>query len=137
MLPQLRMTLRRGTVYYMLHPDVLSDQPHYLVVLNREPVSDRVLVLACCSSSLDRNRQMCNRYPGTYVEITPEEYPAFRTLTSVNGGGVVELPMRDLENAVRNQTVRNHDDMPADVVDRIAAAVRLSPRVANELKAML
>jgi len=136
--PLLRLTLRPGTVYYFVHRDLTSPEPHYFVVLNAHPQADAVLVLAIASSQLDKvRRRRTTMPPATLVEVTPNEYADFTVPTIVDCNQVFELPREELIEKLTNRQVRSHRDLPPDILTKIRAGVLLSPRVDEAHKRLL
>jgi hypothetical protein len=84
--PLIRLTLRPGTVYYFVHRDLTSPEPHYFIVL-------------------------CNQ--------------------------VFELPREELVEKIESRQIRNHRDLPAEILTRIRSGVMASPRVDEAHKRFL
>lgn len=51
---KLKVTIKQGVVYYFVHPTMDSTEPHYFVVLNKDPLSDEVILLTCATSQVDK-----------------------------------------------------------------------------------
>jgi|SRR5271165_3116372 len=50
----LRLSLKAGCVYYFVDRGTTSSEPHYFVVLNKDPVRSKVLILAIVTSNIAR-----------------------------------------------------------------------------------
>jgi hypothetical protein len=134
----LRLGLRAGSVYYFQSRELTSGEPHFFVVVNREPVTAKLLLLlTIVTSKVDKVRLRNRERPDTVVEISPKEYNEFKVPSAVDCNVVLEKPLSELAGLVRRKEVRYHKDMPAEIFARIKAAMQASPLVADELKALL
>lgn len=134
---ELRMGLRAGSVFYFQTRELNSPEPHYFVVMNRDPLGTRLLLLTIVTSKLDKVRLRNRERPETVVEISPAEYDEFRVVSAIDGNVVLEKPLSDLADLVRRRQVRYHKDMPKPLFEKIRAAVLASPVLAEELKQLL
>ena len=134
---ELRLGLRAGSVYYFQSRELTSGEPHFFVVVNREPITTRLLLLTIVSSKVEKVHLRNRERPGTVVEISPQEYDEFKVLSAVDCNVVLEKPLAELVGLVRRKEVRYHKDMPAEIFARIRAAIQASPLVVDELKTLL
>jgi hypothetical protein len=77
---KIRASIRTGSVYYFPYEMLHSSQAHYFVVLNIDPISEKVIILLCASSQIEKVK-LRNKYnpPETIVQISREQYPDFTT----------------------------------------------------------
>ena len=134
---ELRLGLRAGSVYYFQSRELTSGEPHFFVVVNREPITTKILLLTIVSSRVEKVRFRHRERPATVVEISPQEYDEFKVRSAVDCNVVLEKPLSDLAGLVRRKEVRYHKDMPPEIFARIKAAILASPLVEDELKALL
>lgn len=134
---ELRLGLRAGSVFYFQTRELSSPEPHFFVVMNRDPLGTRLLLLTIVTSKLDKVRLRNRERPETMVEISPAEYDEFRVVSAIDGNVVLEKPLSDLADLVRRRQVRYHKDMPKVLFEKIRAAVLASPVLAEELKELL
>ena len=93
----LRLTLRSGTVYYFEHRGLTSGEPHFFIVLNAEPQSDKVLILAVGSSQIDKvRRRRAGLPPESLVVVDHSDYPDFSKPTVIDCNQVFELSKEEL-----------------------------------------
>ena len=92
----LRATIQPGFVYYFHDSNLTSSDPHYFIVLNKHPLTDRILLLVCSSSQLQAVRNRRTLRPETVVEISPQEYPDFTRDSIVDCNTVFEKSIREL-----------------------------------------
>ena len=77
---QIASTIKPGSVYYFPEQALSSDEPHYFIVVNHNPLTDEILILVCSSSRIDKvKRRVWRRsFPETtVVEIRKDAYPDF------------------------------------------------------------
>ena len=67
--------------------------------------------------------------PQTLVEVVPAQYADFTVPTIVDCNQVFELPREELIEKITLQQIRNHRDLPAEILAQILTGVLLSPRV--------
>lgn len=134
---ELRLGLRAGSVYYFQSRELSSGQPHFFVVVNREPITAKLLLLTIVTSKVEKVRIRNRERPNTVVEISPEEYNEFKVLSAVDCNVVLEKPLSELVGLVRRKEVRYHKDLPPEIFAKIRMAIITSPLVADELKSLL
>jgi hypothetical protein len=134
---ELRAGLRAGSVFYFRSRELTSREPHFFIVVNREPVRTELLLLTIVTSNIADVRTRNRTRMETVVEITPSEYSEFTRLSAVDCNVALEKPLAELAGMVRRKEVRYHRDLPPEIFAKIKAAVLASPLVPDELKQML
>ena len=134
---ELRVGLRAGSVYYFQSRELTSGEPHFFVVVNRDPITTKLLLLTIVTSKVDKVRIRNRERPNTVVEISPKEYDEFKVLSAVDCNVVLEKPLAELVGLVKRKEVRYHKDLPPEIFARLKTAVLASPLVADELKLLL
>lgn len=131
----IRSTIKPGSVYYFadacLDP---SQEPHYFIVINKEPLNDSVLLLLCASSKVDKVNRMRRIHPGTTVEIDPRTYTDFRLLSIVDCNVVFQKSLDELTDKFNRGELRFKSDMPIEIVVRLREAVVESVIVEGEIQ---
>ena len=51
---ELRLGLRAGSIYYFQSRELTSGEPHFFVVINREPLAAKLLLLTIVTSKVDQ-----------------------------------------------------------------------------------
>ncbi len=134
----LNLTLRSGTVYYFEHRGLSTGVPHYFIVINADPQSDKVLIMTVGSSQISNvRRRRSNMPPETLVTVDPAEYSDFTKPTIVDCNQVFELSREELVQKYKTKALRAHQDFPAEVMDKIWQGVRTSPRVDESHKQLI
>ena len=135
---EIRLTLRPGTVYYFQHRGLTSIEPHYFIVVNRDPIGDQVLLLAVSSSKVESVRQRRRQLPpATLVEISPAEYREFKLPSIVDCNRVFRKSLAELQVDWEAGNLKPKDDLPAALLAQIQAGIKLSPQVEDEAKALI
>jgi hypothetical protein len=135
---ELHLTLRSGTVYYFAHRGLSSVEPHFFAVINADPRSNDVLIMAVGSSQIAKvQERRKNLPPETLVIVDPVEYPDFSKPTVIDCNQVFELSREELVQKFKTQELRHHRDLPKAVLEKIWRGVRISPRVDEIYKQML
>lgn len=134
---ELRAGLRAGSVFYFRSRELTSREPHFFIVVNREPVRTKLLLLTIVTSNIADVRRRNRTRMETVVEITPSEYSEFTRLSAVDCNVVLEKPLAELAGMIRRKEVRYHRDLPPNIFEKIRGAVLASSLVADELKDML
>lgn len=135
--PLIRLTLRTGTVFYCKDRRLTSPEPHYFVVINANPLGDRLLLLSVATSKVEKLKRFRSGLPGTVVEILPEEYADFTVATAIDGNTVWEQSLDEFIRMTNRREVRHHKDLAPALVDRIRRAVQASPLVDQATKDLL
>jgi hypothetical protein len=134
---ELRLGLRAGSVYYFQSRELSSGQPHFFIVVNRDPIATKLLLLTIVSSKVDKVRIRNRERPHTVVEISPMEYSEFKMLSAVDCNVVLEKSLSELSGLVWRKEVRYHKDLSPEIFGKIKEAILASPLVADELKLLI
>lgn len=134
---ELRFGLHPGNVYYFQTRELSSPEPHFFVVVNREPITTKILLLTIVTSKVDKVRLRNRERLHTVVEISPKEYDEFKLLSAVDCNVVLEKPLAELVGLVKRKEVRYHKDLPPEIFAKVKNAILSSPLVADELKLLL
>jgi len=130
-------TVCAGSVYYFPENALSSPEPHYFVVLNKNPLTDAVLLLLCATSRLDGARARRHLRPNTLVQVSPAEYPDFRTDSIFDCNNVFEISTRELQQIYDSGRLQVKGVMPPATLERLRDAVIESDLVDGETKDML
>jgi hypothetical protein len=134
---ELRLGLRAGSVYYFQSRELTSEQPHFFVVVNRDPIGTKRILLTIVTSNVDAARRRNRERPNTFVEIFPSDYNELKVHSAVDCNVLIEKPLPELVGMIERKEVRYHQDLPTPILARLKAAILASPVVPEELKQML
>lgn len=133
----LRATIRPGSVYYFHDSILTSSDPHYFIVLNNNPLTDRILLLVCSSSRLQTVRNRRALRPETVVEISPLEYPDFSRDSIVDCNTVFEKSIPELQRLYDSGKLRVQAVLGLDILEKLRDAVIESDMVDGQVQDML
>jgi hypothetical protein len=134
---ELRLGLRAGSVFYFQSRELTSAEPHFFVVVNRDPISAKRVLLTIVTSNVNAVRKRNRDRPETFLEISPGEYEDLALHSAIDCNVVIEKPLSELVGMVRRREVRYHRDLPAPIFSKLKAAVLSSSVVEPEIKDLL
>ena len=73
----------------------------------------------------------------TLVEISPEEYSELTKETIIDCNNCFIRPLSEIDEKLKNKEIRNHDDLPEQILEKIIAGLHASPMIAEDIKEML
>lgn len=132
-----RSTIQPGSVYYFRDRDLTSTDPHYFIVVNKNPRTDQILLLVCSSSQLEKVRNRRALRPATVVEISPRQYPDFTCDSIVDCNTVFERSIPELQQKHDAGRLRVQTVIAPDILEKLRDAVLESNQVEEEVKDML
>ena len=133
----LRTTLRTGTVYYFQDRSLTSPEPHFFIVLNKEPIRDAFLVLTVSTSNIERIRTLRMNLPGTIVEIKACEYADFTKDSIIDCNYAVLRTKGQILEKMRCGEIQFKHDMPSCIVAKIIAGIAASPLLEDDIKKLI
>lgn len=134
---ELRLGLRAGSVFYFQTRELTSEQPHFFVVVNRDPIGAKRVLLTIVTSKVEAVRRRNRDRPETFIEILPSDYDELTMNSAIDCNVVIEKPLAELADMVQRRQVRYHRDLPAEVFTKLKAAIAASPVVEDEVKELL
>ncbi|MCL0090254.1 hypothetical protein M1O54_07920 [Dehalococcoidia bacterium] len=134
----IKATIRPGSVFYFLEDTLTSDEPHYFIVINIDPLTDKTLVLVCASSQISKVRRRRKNYPvETLVEITPANYADFKVNSIVDCNDVWEKTVSELVQKRSQGELQLKVQMETALIEKLRQGVLASQRVKNRIKTLL
>jgi len=134
-------TIKTGSVYYFEEEELLSDEPHYFVVLNQNPRTEEFLILVCASSQIEKRQQIAQRlgFPSeTQVIILSSEYSIFSKDTMIDCNRVFEKTSQTLiEKLEQNKLKVCTEMMPDGILQKLVGGVLASSQISEKIKQML
>ena len=134
---ELRLGLRPGSVYYFQSRELASEQPHFFIVVNRNPIGTKRVLLTIVTSKVEAVRRRNRERPETFIEISPADYDELKVESAIDCNVVIEKPLSELVGMVQRKEVRYHRDLPVQIFGKLKAAVIASSVVAPEIKELL
>lgn len=134
----LSLTLRQGSVYYMQDRRLTSGEPHFLIVLNRAPLDDRVLLLAVSTSQVAALKLRRRSIPPECVaELSSADYVEFTKPSAVDCSTLFEMSLAELRERLVAKLAEARQDLPEPALRALIRGVRASPLVVSAHKAMI
>ena len=133
--------IHTGSVYYFEEEQLSSPEPHYFVVLNKNPRTEEILILVCASSQVEKRRQMAQILgfsPETLVVISPSEYTLFTKETVIDCNRAFERTAQSLIDKLEQGKLKVCTElMPKDIVRRLVCGILASTQIAEDVQKML
>jgi bifunctional DNA-binding transcriptional regulator/antitoxin component of YhaV-PrlF toxin-antitoxin module len=137
---RIRAGIKTGTVYYFKEETHKQDAPpHHFVIINSNPALDRVLVLVCASSQIEKIKKNRKNLPSeTLVEVSHSDYTDFVLPTIFDCNTVYEKTISQIVKKLVNKKLGAYnEDMGSEIVARLRNAVLASPLVRRGIKELL
>lgn len=134
---QIKSTIKPGSVYYFEEVELSSDEPHYFIVISSQPKSDRIILLVCSSSQVQKTQYRLRHIPKTHVEISKDEYEGFSKNSIVDCNDVFCKSVDQIIDKLENYNLKIKPEMDISIIEKLRNAVLESPRVDPEIQDML
>jgi hypothetical protein len=134
-------SIQTGAVYYFEEEQLNSPEPHYFIVLNKNPRTEEVLILVCASSQVEKRKQIAKKlnFPAdTLVIISPAEYSLFTKETVVDCNTAFDRNVQSLIDKLEQGKLKICTElMSEDIVDKLVKGVIASTQIAENIKIAL
>ena len=134
---ELQLGLRAGSVYYFQSRELSSGKPHFFIVVNRDPIGTKRVLLTIVTSQVEAVRTRNRERPQTFIEISPADYAELKVNSAIDCNVVIEKSLSELAGMVQRKEVHYHCDLPANIFGLLKTAILASPAVPDELQQML
>lgn len=134
----IRASIKPGTVYYFHEEHYSSPHKHYFVVINKSPLADELILLACASSRIDKTyvrRPNCS--PDTFVTVTPKQYDSFTATSIFDCNRVLRRTINDIVRKYEDNELSIKPEMDIKLVSSLRKAVLASNQISPRIKSML
>jgi hypothetical protein len=134
----IKATIRPGSVYYFPEESFNTEEPHYFIVINIEPLTDRVVILVCASSQIDKIKVRRNTCPSdTLIEIGTLQYCDFKVNSIIDCNYVLEKNIDQLIEKLKNGKLALKSEMDIKLVNQLRQGVLNSPVIERRIKEIL
>lgn len=133
----LRLSLKAGCVYYFVDRGTTSSEPHYFVVVNKDPIGSKVLILTIITSNIDRVRRVRRTASQSIVEFGPTEYTVLKVPSIVDCNVPFERDLSDFAERWQRQEIEECSRISDVLLARLVSAVLASELVSDEIKNLL
>lgn len=135
---KLRLSLREGTVYYFAHHTLSSPEPHYFIVVNSEPLAQKVLLLSVVTSKVEAVKLRRKACLETVVELTPVDFDVLTKPSIVDCNDLKEIQLARFSADFGANKIKYFDkDLPLPLRKALRKAIRASVVVSEEVKALV
>jgi len=134
-------TIKRGTVYYFREENFSSVEPHYFVVLNKNPSNNSVIILVCATSQIEKRKrraQILNFPIETLVEVSPSDFSLFSKNTIFDCNCVIEKNVQSIiDKLSKKQLIICSTQMPEKIMSLLVAGVLRSSQISEQNKKII
>lgn len=135
---KLRLTLREGSVYYFPDRSLTSAESHYFIVVNRDPLSQRLLLVAVTTTKVGDVKQRRANCPETLVEFAPDSSNVFTKHCIADCNDLKQIALGDFNERFVRKAIEYFDkDLPIALRRALRRAIHASDILSNELKALV
>ena len=137
---EIKSTIKPGSVYYFKEEELHSEEPHFFIVINKEPIDYEMVLLVCSSSLVEKVKQTrgnLKQFKGTLVEIKKRDYPGFSTDSIVDCNNVFPRTFEELVDKLKDGDLKIKPEMDISIIEEIREAVLRSCVVEPEIIDML
>lgn len=134
----IKATIRPGSVYYFPEDTFNSEEPHYFIVVNKDPISETLLILVCASSRIEKVKQRRKSCPPqSLLEIGPDLYTGFRVSSIIDCNYVLEKSIDQIiEKLTAGQLVLK-SEMDVKIIEQLRNGILCSPVIEKRIKEAL
>lgn len=132
---QIKSTIKTGSVYYFKEESFSSNEPHYFIVINKNPLIDDQILLVCCSSQIENVKKRRRDLSETLVEIDREQYCEFTAnKTIVDCNIIIKKRIEEIVDKLKKGQLKRKNEIDKSIIEEIRIAVCRSPLVEEWLK---
>ena len=134
----IKASIKPGSVYYFREESFKSTEKHNFVVINRNPRTDEIILLACASSQIENTKRIRYNCPSeTLVIITPEQYSGFSTDSIFDCNNIIRRSIDIIMEKYKNDELLVRPEMDVKLVEILRKGVLASNLIEHRIKAML
>lgn len=134
-------TVETGSVYYFEEEGLSSSEPHYFIVLNKNPRSEEFLILVCASSQVDKRKRIAKflRFPEkTLVVVFPSEYPTFKKESVIDCNRIFEKTIQSLIDKLEKRQLKPCENIiPKEIIQKLISGTLASNQTSEKVRKML
>lgn len=135
---KLRLSLREGTVYYFAHHSLTSAEPHYFIVVNSDPLTQKVLLAGVVTSKVDKAKLRRKACLETLVEMDETSFDILTKPSIVDCNDLKEIPLTEFNARFAVGKIKYFDkDLPLSLRKELRKAIHVSTILSDEQKALV
>lgn len=132
--------IHQGVVFFIQHREVSSNSPHYLVVLNPQPLSSEIIVLGVVTSGIEKAEKritIIGEDSSTLVKVTPKDYPELKHDSVIDCNTPVKYFKWEFEQCFGQLNSKRRSDMPDYICNAVVNGIITSKQVPPKIKKAL
>ena len=136
---ELRLALREGSIFYFQNRAHTSSLPHFHIVVNADPLGERVLIFTVVTSKIERVKYERRNTPETLVELGLADLPGVLTKPSiVDCNDFTSSPLADFCERWESREIQAPGaNVPPALRKALRAAIHASKLIPAEIKALI
>jgi len=135
---KLSLSLREGTVYYFAHHTLTSPDPHYFIVVNSDPLKQKVLLLSVVTSQVEKVKLRRRACLETLVEMTAIDFDVLTKSSIVDCNDLKEISLEVFNGNFAAKKIKYFaKDLPAPLRKALRKAIHASTILTDEQKALV
>lgn len=135
---KLSLSLREGTVYYFAHHTLTSPDPHYFIVVNSDPIKQKVLLLSVVTSQVEKVKLRRMACLDTVVELTPADFDVLTKPSIVDCNDLKEISLAVFNGNFTAKKIKYFTkDLPMALRKELRKAIHTSTILSDEQKALV
>ena len=135
---EVNLFLQRGTMFYATSRSVTSPTPHFFIVLNKKSYEQTGIVVSVVTSQIENRKKLAARYgfPASTIVTLPRGcHPCLTKDSAVDCNFVTVVSFKEMCGFGAKDF--RTPDFPHEYLQRIIQGVLESPKVSDEIKAMI
>ena len=134
---KLRLFLREGSIYYFTERSLTSPEPHYFIVVNSDPLAQKLLLLSVVTSQVDSVKLRRKACPETLVELSPAVCDVFRKNCIVDCNDLKTIALAEFNTRFVREKFHCYKDLPTALRKALRKAIHASMILSDEQKALV
>lgn len=134
---ELKILIRKGSVFYFSEESFTKSYPHYFIVLNNDPVKDGDIFMVAAKSFNFKDIyrfENSNFSRETFVDISEKESRCFNRITLFDCNLIIIKDIKILIEKLKIGKLKNKGYIEEEILKRICTGVVCSPIVENGIK---
>lgn len=137
---KIHTTLEQGFTYYFPEESFKSAEPHYFVILNKNPNKDNYIIFVNATSRIEKTKriQKLHKLPvESFVKVRARECSCLKKDSIFNCNSVLKKSTQSLVDKLNDNNLKFKGKMPEMILQKLIDGVRKSPLVEGSMKGVL
>ncbi|MFC2084935.1 hypothetical protein ACFLS9_07760 [Bacteroidota bacterium] len=131
-----KLIIKPGAVYYTTIESI-SLESHYFICINETPLEDKIILLMCSTSQVERARKRIEKREqpaSTFVEISKIEYKDFKVDSAVDCNTCVDYSVDKIIEKFRAKSLELKEDISSEILNKLRKGFKDSPNHPDSIK---